>query len=160
MAWLQRHAWQLLLALTLLIALIGINPVVNGINEDATVPRGIAGMTAAELAADNAQSFRLIDLQARFTGVDLIVIGLLLSAILVGAFRHHRRWAWWAMWLLPFWGASVFGLILATGIAPGQTPPNPFFSGLVVAVLASAMLLASAPLFFGPRPSRDSAGTN
>lgn len=160
MAWLQRHAWQLLLALTVLIALIGINPVVNGINEDATVPLGIAGMTAAELQADNAQSFRLIDLQARFGGVDLIVIGSLLSAIVVGGFRRHMRWAWWSMWLLPLWGTSVFGLILATGIAPGEPPPNPFFSGPVVAVLASALLLVSAPRFFGRARPIDPAATH
>jgi len=47
MAWVQRHGWQLLLVLTLLIAVIGINPVIGGIHEDPTIPLGIAGMSAA-----------------------------------------------------------------------------------------------------------------
>lgn len=98
---LQRHTWQALVAMTGLIALIGLNPVVTGINEDPSVPLGFAGMTAAHLEAANSQSFHLIDVQARFAGLDLIVIGTLFSAVLVGAFRRNERWSWWAMWLLP-----------------------------------------------------------
>jgi len=149
MAWLQRHAWQILFAVTVLIALIGVNPVVNGINEDPSVPLGVAGMTAAQLEADNPNSFRLIDLQARFSGVDLIAMGALLSAVLLGAFRHGARWAWWAMWLLPLWAASAFAMILAIGVAPGEPPPTPMVSGPVIALLSSALLLVSAPRFFG-----------
>jgi peptidoglycan/LPS O-acetylase OafA/YrhL len=149
MAWLQRHAWQFLLTMTVLMAVIGVNPVVNGINEDPSVPLGVAGMTAAELQADNAQSFRLIDLQSRFTGLDLIVMGTLLGAVLVGAFRHNARWAWWAMWLLPLWAVSIFVMILMTGLMPGQPPPTPVISGPVIALLSSALLLVGAPQFFG-----------
>ena len=151
MDWLRRHAWQLLLAMTAMIAVIGLSPVKNGINEDPSVPLGFAGMTAAQLKSDNARSFRLIDAQARFGGLDLIVIGTLLSAILVGAFRHNQRWSWWAMWLLPFWGISVFVTILRTGTAADQAPPTPYFSGPIVAALSSALLLVAAPRFFGHR---------
>jgi peptidoglycan/LPS O-acetylase OafA/YrhL len=157
MEWLQRHAWQLLLAMTALIAVIGLNPVKDGINEDPSVPLGLAGMTAAQLEADNAQSFRLIDVQARFGGLDLIVIGLLLSAILVGAFRHNERWSWWAMWLLPLWGVSVFATILRTGVAADQAPPSPYFSGPIIAALSSALLIVAAPRFFGRRTAGDAA---
>lgn len=149
MAWLQRHAWRFLLAMTGLIAVIGINPVISGIREDESVPLGLAGMTSAELEAANVHSFRLIDVQARSAGLGLIAMGILLSAVLLGAFRHDRRWAWWAMWILPAWGASVSVLILEMGVEPGQPPPIPMISGLVIAGLSSALLLASAPRFFG-----------
>lgn len=118
---------------------------------------GLAGITAAQLEADNAQSFRLIDVQARFGGLDLIVIGLLLSAILVGAFRHNERWSWWAMWLLPLWGVSVFATILRTGVAADQAPPSPYFSGPIIAALSSALLIVAAPRFFGRRTAGDAA---
>jgi hypothetical protein len=155
MRWLQRHAWQLLVALTALIAMVGLNPVRVGINEDPSVPLGFAGMTAAQLEAENAGSFRLIDVQARFGGLDLVVIGTLFSAVLVGAFRHNERWSWWAMWLLPLWGASVFVTILRAGVAADQTPPSPFFSGPIIAALSSALLLVAAPRFFRRRAVDD-----
>jgi hypothetical protein len=48
--------------------------------------------------------------------------------------------------------ASVFVLILAVGVAPGQAPPNPMLSGPIIAVLSAAILLVSAPRFFGRQP--------
>lgn len=153
MEFLRRHAWQLLLAITAPIAVIGLQPVRAGINEDPSVPLGLAGMTAEQLRADNAQSYRLIDVQARFAGLDMIVIGTLLSAVLIGAFRRNERWSWWAMWLLPIWGASVFVTILRSGVAPNQRPPTPFFTGPIVAALSSTLLLVTAPRFFGRSPS-------
>ena len=48
--------------------------------------------------------------------------------------------------------ASVFVLIMAVGVAPGQAPPNPMISGPIIAVLSAAILLISAPRFFGHEP--------
>jgi hypothetical protein len=149
MEWLRRHAWQLLLVMTALISVIGLNPVWQGIHEDSSVPLAFTGMTADQLQSDNPQSFRLIDVQARFGGLDLIVIGILLSAILVTPFRRNERWAWWAMWLLPLWGAAVSATILRTGLVDGQAPPSPLFTGPTIAALSSALLLIAAPRFFG-----------
>ena len=61
MVWLQRRAWWLLLTMTVLVAVIGLNPVISGINEDVSVPLGITGLSAAELQAESAQGYRLID---------------------------------------------------------------------------------------------------
>ena len=152
MLWLQRSAWWLLLTMTVLVAVIGLNPVISGINEDASVPLGITGLSASELQVESAQGYRLIDFGVRSGGLDLIMIGALLSTVLVFGFRHNRRWAWWAMWSLPIWAASVFALNLAFGVAPGQAPPSPMISGPIVAVLAAALLLVSAPRFVGHPP--------
>jgi hypothetical protein len=152
MKWLRRHAWQPLLGMTALIAIIGLNPVKEGIHEDPSVALAFTGMTADQLQSDNANSFRLIDVQARFGGLDLIVIGLLLSAILVNAFRRNERWAWWVMWLLPLWGTAVAATIVRTGLVDGQAPPSPLFTGPAIAVVSTALLLISAPRFFGRAP--------
>ena len=149
MSWLQRSAWWLLLTMTVLVAIIGLNPIISGINEDASVPLGITGLSASELQMESAQGYRLIDFGVRSGGLDLIIIGVLLSTVLVFGFRHNRRWAWWAMWSLPVWAASVFTLTLAFGVAPGQAPPTPLISGAIIAVLAAVLLLVSAPRVIG-----------
>jgi len=148
MEWVRRHAWQPLLGMTALIAIIGLNPVAQGIHEDPSVPLAFTGRTADQLQSDSSETFRLIDVQARFSGLDLIVIGLLLSAILVTGFRRNERWAWWAMWLLPLWGAAVTATIVRTGLADGQAPPTPMFTGPAIAAVSTALLLLSAPRFF------------
>ena len=135
--------------MTALVAVIGFSPVISGINEDPSIPLGISGMTAAQLEAASPQGYRLLDFQARSAGLALVVIGTLLSAVLIAGFRHDQPWAWWVMWMLPVWGAAVCVLILAIGVAPGQLPPTPVFSGAVIAVLSTALLLVSAPRFFG-----------
>lgn len=149
MLWLQRNAWWLLLTMTVLVAVIGLNPVINGINEDPSVPLGITGLSASGLQAESAQGYRLIDIGVRNGGLDLILIGALFSVVLLFGFRQSRRWAWWAMWSLPIWATSVFALNLAFGVAPGQAPPTPMISGPIFAVLAAAILLVSAPRFVG-----------
>jgi hypothetical protein len=149
MPWPQRNAWWLLLTMTVLVAVIGLNPAISGIKEDASVPLGITGLSASELQTESTQGYRLIDFGVRSGGLDLIIIGVLLSAILLFGFRQGRRWAWWAMWSLPIWAAAVFALTLAFGVAPGQAPPTPMISGPIVGVLAAAILLVSAPRFVG-----------
>jgi hypothetical protein len=162
MEWLRRHAWQLLLGLTALIAVIGLNPVKEGIHEDSSVPLAFTGRTADQLQSDNPETFRLIDVQARFGGLDLIAIGILLSAILATAFRRNERWAWWALWLLPLWGAAVSATILRTGLVEGQAPPSPLFTGPAIAGLSSALLVIAAPRFFGRHavPARASVSSS
>lgn len=157
MEWLRRHAWQLLCGMTALIALIGLNPVTEGIHEDPSIPLAFTGMTADQLQADNAQTFRLVDVQARLSGIDLIVIGLLFSAILATAFRRDERWAWWTMWLLPIWGVAVSATIVRQGLVEGQAPPSPLFTGPLIAALSTALLLITVPRFFGQAALRASA---
>jgi hypothetical protein len=147
MQWVQRHSWKLMLTMTVLVAVIGLFPVILGIKEDASVPLGIAGATATQLEASSAPGYRLLDYEARNNGVALIVIGILLSLVALTGFRRNEVWAWWAMWILPVWAASVFVLTLAYGVAPGQAPPTPMISGPIFAVLAAATLLISVPLF-------------
>ena len=78
----------------------------------------------------------------------LVLIGLLFTAVLLFAFRQNQRWAWWTMWLLPVWAASILVFYLVVGVQPDQPPPPPMVSGPILAVFCAAILLVSAPRFF------------
>jgi hypothetical protein len=148
---LQRNAWWGLLAIAVLAALFGIGDVFNGVANDPGVPLGVVGMTPAELKAEGPQAYRMYDLTLRGGGLSLAMVGALMSAILIFAFRRGQRWAWWTMWLLPAWAISVSVGGLVIGVAPGQAPPPPLVSGFILGSLAAAILLVSAPRFFGAR---------
>ena len=144
MRWLQRRAWWGLLVMALVVALFGITA-------DPGIPLGLTGLTLADLEAESAQAYRLVDFGVRTGGTLLVVIGVLQTAILVFAFRRDQPWAWWVMWTLPLWAVAVFLSYLIAGVAPGQAPPPPMISGPIVGVLSAAILLVSAPRFFGRR---------
>lgn len=146
---LQRKAWLGLLAMAVLIGLVGLWALFIGIAEDQSVPLGLTGLTLSELEAESPNGYRFADFGVRGGGMGLVVIGALLAAIVVFAFRQRRQWAWWAMWVLPIWAASTVVLILAIGVAPGQAPPWPMISGSIFAVFSTALLLVSAPRFLG-----------
>lgn len=152
MGWLQRHSWWGLVAMSVLVGLFGLGDLLNGFEWEPSIPLGYVGMTPQELRAASPPAYRLLDHGVRSGGVDLLVIGALLTAILLFAFRRSQRWAWWAAWALPAWATAATLVNLAFGVAPGQAPPPPLTSGPVFAVLAAAILLVSAPRFFGRRP--------
>ncbi|CAN5226832.1 hypothetical protein BH18CHL2_BH18CHL2_10370 [soil metagenome] len=149
MNWLQRHSWWALLAMALILVLFGVGDFVVGFEWDPGIPVGLTGMTPAQLRGESEQAYRLLDHGVRGGGVNLVAIGTLLSVVLFFGFRRGQLWAWWAMWVLPAWAASVFFVMLAFGVAPGQAPPPPMISGPIFASLAAALLLVSAPRFFG-----------
>jgi hypothetical protein len=148
---LQRNAWRGLLVLAVLIGLVGLWALINGIEEDQSVPLGLTGRSPAELAAESPDGYRFADFGVRAGGMGLVVIGGTLASVVVFAFRAMQQWAWWALWALPIWAASSVILVLIMGIAPGQAPPWPMISGTVVGALSAALLLVSAPRFFWRR---------
>jgi len=160
MAWLQRHAWWGLLAFTLLILFFGIGDVIIGVEWDPGIPLGLAGLTPAQVANESAPAYRLLDFGVRIGGANLAVISTLLTTVLLVPFRRGERWAWWAMWVLPAWALSVFMLYLAFGVAPGQAPPPPMISGPIFAAISAAILLISAPRFFGAQRRAVSGGAS
>ena len=152
MAWLQQNAWWGLVGMAVIVVLFGVGDIVNGVAADELIPLGITGLTLAELEAESAVAYRLLDFGARGGGASLVVSGLLMLAILLFAFRRGERWAWWVMWTLPAWGASAFVMGLIFGVAPGEAPPPPMVSGPIFAALAVAILLVSASRFFRTDP--------
>jgi hypothetical protein len=149
MSRLRRNAWWGLVAMAVIIVLFGVGDVFNGIDADPAIAVGLTGLTPAEVRAESEAAHRIIDINARTGGVHLIVIGALMLAVLFAGFRRNQRWAWWAMWTLPGWTAAVSVIFAAYGVAPGQIPPPPMLSGPIFAVVSGAILLLSAPRFFG-----------
>lgn len=98
-------------------------------------------MTPAELEAESASAYRMFDFTVRSQGVLLAAFGLLMTAILVGPYRHGERWAWNVAWVLPVWAVAAAGLFVVVGLAPGAAPPPPMVSGPIIAVVAAAVLL-------------------
>jgi uncharacterized membrane protein HdeD (DUF308 family) len=148
MTWLEQNGWWGLAFMTVVIALFGVTDMMAGASNDPAIPLSLTGLTLAELEAESAAGYRLVDLYTRGNGLTLVLGGLLATAVLVFAYRRHRRWAWWTMWLLPAWAASVPVFYLIVGLAPGQPPPPPMISGPIFALFAVAILLAGARPFF------------
>lgn len=143
------NAWRGLLVMAVLIALVGAWALAVGAAEDPSVPLGLTGQTATEIRTASPGGYLFADVEVRSGGLDLVVIGILLAVIAAIPFRQDRRWAWWAMWLLPIWAVSAIVVFIAAGVAPGQAPPTPVYSGLIVGLLSVALLIISAPRFFG-----------
>lgn len=153
MTWLEQHGWWGLAFMTVVIVLFGVSDLMAGAAADVAIPMSLTGLTLDELEAESAAGYRLVDLYTRGNGLTLVLAGLLATAVLVFAYRRHRRWAWWTMWLLPAWAASVPVFYLIAGLAPGQPPPPPMISGPIFALGAVVILLSGArPFFRGERP--------
>lgn len=153
MRWLERHAWWGLLFMTVTLVLFGVTDVLVGPAADRAIPLGLTGMTLEELQAEGPASYRLFDFFTRANGYSLLMLGLFGTAILLFAFRRNQRWAWWSMWLLPLWAAGGVAFYLVAGVESDQPPPPPMVSGPFFAVLTAAILLVSAPRFFGRTPA-------
>ena len=148
MRWLERHAWWGLAFVSVVIVMFGVTDVLVGPSADVAIPLSLTGLTLAELEAESAAAYRLFDFFTRVNGWSLVMLGLLTLAVLVFAYRRHRRWAWWTMWLLPVWSVGAALFYVVAGLAPGQSAPPPMLSGPILAALEAAILLVSARPFF------------
>ena len=148
MSWLERHAWWGLLFFAVVITLFGVMDMLSGAAADVAIATTLTGLTLGELQADGPAAFRVFDFFTRVNGFSLLLVGVFACAVVWFAYRRHRRWAWWTMWLLPAWAAGAALFYVVAGLAPGQPPPPPMISGPIVAVLSVAILLVGARPFF------------
>ena len=70
------------------------------------------------------------------------LLGVLLSAVLLFAYRQDRPWAWWAMWTLPVFAIANSLLMRAFGAW------GPAITATEVGLVAALILLVGAPRFF------------
>lgn len=145
-----RVSW-VLVAVAVLLALFGVTDVLLGVTADPGISIGLTGLTPGDLAAQSPAGYRLFDIATRAGGLDLVVIGTLLTAILLIPYRQGQRWAWYAAWTLPLWCVCVLGMYLAFGIAPGQPPPPPMLSAPILGPITAAALLIDRRRFFARR---------
>jgi hypothetical protein len=148
-SWRSRLPLAVLLAIAAVLVIFGIGDIQQGPQADPGITAAISGQFADEVQAAEPTGFRLYDFAIRMGGVNLVIIGLLLIAILAIPYRAGQRWAWTTLWLVPAWALSVPAVYLAFGAAPGQPPAPPMVSGPIVAVVAGASLLVDRRRFAG-----------
>lgn len=141
----SRNSWKFLLALVIVIGLFGIGDVIVGVHADPAIPVGIAGLTPDEIRAMSEPVLRLIDLQVRAGGLQLIVISVLWSVLVLVPLRRGDKWAWYSLWTFPLWGLAVSVSFLFIELQPDHPPPPPAISGWV-------FFAATAALLWGARP--------
>lgn len=138
-----RHGWKFLFGLVLVIGLFGVGDLLRGLDADPAIPEGVVGMSPAEITESAPDIARLVDLQVRAGGIQLIVIATIWAAILLFPFRRGERWAWWSMWTFPAWSLAVAVMFLFVELQPGQPIPPPAISGWIFFGLTALFLLLS-----------------
>ncbi len=140
----ERHAWKVLLGVSLLVGFFGVGDMVGGAsdlqNGESVFMHSITGTSWNELQATSPKVANLIDLKFRMDGAALTTIALLSTAICLTGFRRGERWAWYALWALPFWTLSIVILILLADRQPGSGTPVPVISGSILSVICVSML--------------------
>ena len=140
----ERHAWKVLLGVSLLIGFFGVGDMVRGAsdlqNGETVFMHSITGMSWNELQATSPQVANLIDLKFRMDGAALTTTALLSLAVCLTGFRRGERWAWYALWALPLWMISTVVFILMVDKQPGSGTPVPIISGSILTVIWVSML--------------------
>ena len=150
MRWLGQHAWWLFV----LGAASGVQFALTSLLDPVPwLAASVIGQESESLAATSPAAYRLVTVYVQWVGLAILVINALCLAIVVFAFRRHRRWSWWAMWSLPVFILAQAALHLMS-VPPGQTPDGAVYTGAFAALLCAAALLVSAPAFFERRTPR------
>lgn len=140
-----RNSWKFLLALVAVIGMFGIGDLVIGVDADPAIPLGVTGFTPDEIRAMSQPVHRLIDLQTRAGGLQLIVISVVWSMLVIVPLRRGDRWAWYTMWTFPAWGLAVSVAFLLVELQPEHPVPPPAISGWIFFGLTSLLLWAAKP---------------
>ena len=149
MSGIRRRGWWVLAFFAGMLVVFGVGDVLGGVLADPAITVTLSGRSPAEIQAAEPTAYRLYDFVARSGGVNLALIGILLTVIVAIPYRGGQRWAWWAMWILPAWAALVPVQFLVFGTAPGQPPAPPMVSGPIVALIAAGVLLVDRERFAG-----------
>jgi len=145
----HRNAWRVLAALAAIVLLFGVGDIVRGLDADPAIPEGVTGMTIEEIRSSSPLLASLLDLQVRFGGIHLLILGSLWLALIWIPLRRGERWAWYATWSLPLWGLAVSVSFLFVELPSGGPIPPPAISGWVFFGIGAAALWAT-----GARPGR------
>jgi hypothetical protein len=138
-----RQGWKFLIALVMVIGLFGISDVIIGLDADPAIPQGVTGMSPEEIREASPALGRLIDLQVRAGGIQLIVISALWMVLMLIPFRQGQLWAWYTMWTFPAWSLAVGVAFLFVELQPNTPPPPPAVSGWVFFGLTALLLLGT-----------------
>ena len=154
----SKIATSVLLVMAGILVIFGIGDIGQGPTADPAITTAISGKMPAEVAVAEPTGYRLYDFAIRMGGLNLVLIGLLMTSILAVPYRLGMRWAWTTMWLLPAWAITVPVLFIVYGPAPGTPLPPPAISGPILAVIAGGALLADRGRFAGRQVRSETLG--
>ncbi|MDQ6694182.1 MAG: hypothetical protein M3014_07140 [Chloroflexota bacterium] len=148
----ERHAWKVMLALSITIILFGIGDMVGGGSDlqsgESVLMHSITRTGWNELKEASPYVANMIDYNRRIGGAQLFGIGILSALVCLVPFRRGERWAWYAQWVFPFLMAAIVLFLGLTDRAPGSQLPVPMILGSIFFVVAMLALVLSARKFF------------
>ena len=147
MGFFERHAWKVFAAIGVIIALFGAGDIGSGGTSlqggEAVLFTSMTGTTWDELRAADPGAAKMIDYLWRAEGAALVVAGVLTFAISLTALRRGDRWAWYAMWVYPFWIGLVYLVFWISQPDLSAGIPVPLISGTVFLAVTVATLILS-----------------
>ncbi len=148
----ERHAWKILLCVSLLIGFFGAGDMVEGAsnlqNGETIFMHSITGMSWNELQAQSPRVANLINVKFRMDGAAITMIAFMSIAVCLTGFRRGERWAWFALWAIPLWSLLTAFFILSVDKLPDSGTPVPVISGSILASICIAALGLSYRKFF------------
>lgn len=108
----QKVGWGILLVISGLWLLNGINWYFSGPQVTLDYPLGEEGISEADFARDHPVFVEHISLNAREVAIWYAGFGLMAVLVTLEGYRHGTRWAWIAAWVIP-------AVILVAGLAYG-----------------------------------------
>jgi hypothetical protein len=148
----ERHAWKVLLGVSLLIGFFGVTDMVGGASDlqkgETVLMHSLTGTSWNELQAESPQAANLIEWKFKTDGASLFTIALLSGLVLLTGFRRGERWSWVALWALPLWMAVTVLFTLSAITHPGYGTPVPVISGSILFLLWVAFLAITYRKFF------------
>lgn len=155
-----RHAWKVLLGISIIIAFFGVLDMVGGAsdlqNGERVLMQSLTGMSWSELQEASPAAAHLVDWKFRSGGASLFVMAVLSMAVCLTGFRRRERWAWYTQWSMPVWIALTVLTTLMAVTYPEYGTPVPVISGSILFVLWVATLGLSYRTFFRIQPVRGS----
>jgi len=148
----EKHAWNGLLALCLLMGFFGIGDIIAGGTSlrggESVLMHSISRISWDELQTTSPYVANLVDWQVRTRGAWIAGFAFLGAMICCTGFRLGERWSWYALWAIPARMAVTVIMLLTVDRAPGSGTPVPVFSGSILCLLAVLTLALSSRRFF------------
>ncbi len=138
-------AWLVPFAYGALLCAASLAWLVSGLPFDHVTYERIAGIPWYEMIKSlDPRTMRVIGAIVRELGGNTgLVAGALIMAVSATGFRRKEKWAWFALWLLPFHA----GLDMATVVGYGAITPHAVVWDVTLITVTSAVLIGSAKGF-------------
>ncbi len=145
----RRHAWKVLVGVSVVVALFGVSDLAGGARDlgggERVLMSGLTGRTWEDLRSGDPAAAHLVDWKFRSDGATLIALGLLGAAVSAFGLRRGERWAWLCLWVLPGWMVATIATVIVAIEHPEHGLPVPAISGSVLGLVAAGALLAVRP---------------